>query len=55
MSSAKDRVYEALQIVNDVVYEAERGKISWEEALRQLKIECCLILFPMLMFDGEDD
>lgn len=39
MTRAKEKVYEAFSLARDIVYEAERGKITWKEALEQLAAE----------------
>ena len=38
-SQARDKVYETHSVINDILYEAERGKISWEDAFYQTKSE----------------
>lgn len=35
----KERVYEIHSVVNDILYDAERGRITWKEALQQLEME----------------
>jgi len=37
--SAEDRVWEIHSIMNDILLEAERGKITWEDALHQMESE----------------
>lgn len=36
---AKDWVYRARAIVEEIVYDAERGRITWEEAVDQITAE----------------
>ena len=36
---AVGKVYEICRVTQDILYEAERGKITWLEALEQLKQE----------------
>ncbi len=43
----KQKMYEIHSVINDILYEAEKGKISWEEACRQAKAEAD--------FEDEDD
>ena len=38
-SSDKDKVYEIYSVVSDILYEAESGKMTWKEALSQLRCE----------------
>lgn len=37
--TAEERVYEAYSVFGDILYEAEDGKITWEEALEQMRAE----------------
>jgi hypothetical protein len=36
----KDKVYEMYSVVQDILYDAERGKITFKEAYEQLCAEC---------------
>jgi hypothetical protein len=33
---ASDLIYEATSIISDILYEVERGKLSWVEAIDQI-------------------
>lgn len=33
----KNKMYEAMQILNDTIYDAERNRIEWNEAFNQMK------------------
>ena len=35
----KERCYEIHSVINDILYEAERGKITWDQALDQMHNE----------------
>lgn len=39
MTDYKSKMYEFHALVNDILYDAERGKVSWEEAIEQVQIE----------------
>lgn len=39
MNKAEGMVYEVHSVISDILYEAERGKISWQEAVKQIKNE----------------
>lgn len=37
--TCRKKVYEAMSVMNDILYDAERGKITFAEALQQMKAE----------------
>jgi hypothetical protein len=43
---AVEKVYEVCSVSQDILYEAERGKITWLEALSQLRDEFKSIKIP---------
>lgn len=43
---AVGKVYEVCSVCQDILYEAERGKISWIDALVQLRAEFKAIKIP---------
>lgn len=36
---AREKVYESHDVFRDILYDAERGKCSWDEALQQMVVE----------------
>jgi len=56
MKDYKQKVYEVHSVMNDIVYDAERGKCTWEEALDQMYAERTSIeLFKEEDEEPEDD
>ena len=38
-NQTKERVFEMYSVINDIFNEADQGKITWDEALEQIKDE----------------
>lgn len=54
MNKYQDTALEVYAVIQDILYEAERGKISWEEAVEQMYAERH-ILKRCLESEDDDD